>query len=210
MELNEKKPRKRIKTKYNYEEIITKYQTGQYSLGQLSKMYGISKCTLSEYIKKHEIEKSEHAPNAINHLSLGFSELAKINGENKPNEQISLIVEETLNIVKSKNPIFAKTLQALSSQLLNKAFAMLEKSTTTKELNDISNVMQKVNDTLQVIPKAPLIALQNNIQNNLQQNNNNGKSNSNLKEDIKINIEFVETKQKKQKENEIIDIEVKD
>lgn len=208
MELNEKKPRKRIKTKYNYEEIITKYQTGQYSFGQLSKMYGISKSTLSEYIKKHEIEKSEHAPNAINHLSLGFSELAKINGENKPNEQISLIVEETLNIVKSKNPIFAKTLQALSSQLLNKAFAMLEKSTTTKELNDISNVMQKVNDTLQVIPKAPLIALQNNIQNN--QLNAKGSLDSDKKDDFNINIEFVESKQKKEKENEIIDIEVKD
>lgn len=206
MELNEKKPKRRNKTKTPYDEIIVKYQTGQYSLGQLSKMYGVGKSTLSEYLSNHNIIKSEHAPNAINHLSKGFAELELLKSE-KNSEQL---VQETLSIVRERNPQFARTLQELSSKLLDRAFIMLEQTTTPAELNQLGSVMQKVNDTLQVIPKAPLIALQNNIQNNLQQNNNNGKSNSNLKEDIKINIEFVEPKQKKQKENEIIDIEVKE
>lgn len=201
-----KKPRKKYKTKYNYDEIGLKYQTGQFTLGQLCKMYGIGKSTLSEYLSTHGYIKSEHSEQAISHLSRGFAELELLKNE-KNSEQL---IQETLRIVRERNPQFARTLQELSSRLLDKAFLMLEEATSPSELNQIGSVMQKVNDTLQVIPKAPLINLQNNIQNNTQTNIKNGGNGVSIerKEDFNININFVENKNKDKKEKiDIIDVE---
>lgn len=185
------KERKKKKTKYNYDEIRIKYETGQYSLSQLAKIYGVAKSTLSEYFKEHAVYKSEHAPNAIASLTRGFNELEMIATENKPEHIRAKIREEVLDIVSKKNPVFAKTLQALASQLLNKSFEMLERSKTPGELNNIANIMQKVNETLQVIPKTPSTQIA--IQNNQNIQNNVGGDGSKQKRDIRLIV--VDTKE---------------
>lgn len=195
------------KSKIPYDEIIAKYQTGEYSLGKLSKMYGVGKSTLSEYISKHKLSKSEHAPNAILSLSKGFQELASVKSEQKSEHEKELIVNEVLEIVKKKSPMFAKTLQVLGSQLLNKSFEMLENSKSTSDLTNIANVMQKVNDTLQVIPKQPTQAQQINIHN--QNANILGNSQStNTKELPPLKIVNINNKEELEKAREIIHGEI--
>lgn len=185
------KEKRKKKTKYDYDEIRIKYETGQYSLSQLAKIYGVAKSTLSEYFKEHSVYKSEHAPNAIASLTRGFNELEMISTENKPEHIRAKIREEVLDIVSKKNPVFAKTLQALASQLLNKSFEMLERSKTPGELNNIANIMQKVNETLQVIPKTPSTQIA--IQNNQNIQNNVGTDGGKQKRDIRLIV--VDTKE---------------
>ena len=184
-----KKERKKFnKTKRDYSEIVTKYQTGLYTLGQLSKMYGIPKSTLSEHLSKHKIEKSEHAPNAVGLITQGFNELEAIKNENKPNTQIESIINETIEIIKEKNPQFAKGFQALSALIIKRGSEILQRDNiSSNDLEKVSKAMSNVNDTLGVIPKMPTIAQQFNF----GVKNNNKKAQLNHNKEIKVNIEVV-------------------
>lgn len=155
-----------------YNEIIPKYQTGQYSITQLSKEYNISKSTLSEYIKRENVRINEQAKEAINALDSGLKGLNKIINEqiNEQSEQPlisqnnTLIVDEVISIVKDRNPQFAHMFQNLSARVLKMSDELLRNGVTnTKDLKNITSAMKDINDTLQVIPKPPAFAQQINI-----------------------------------------------
>ncbi len=103
-----------------YDEIMAKYQTGQYSISKLAKEYNVGKSRLSEYINKNNVRVSEQAIHTINTLNSGFSALQKMVSEQvseRPKEtqntelieyqsNNTLIVNEVIEIVKKKNPLF--------------------------------------------------------------------------------------------------------
>lgn len=164
-----------------YDEIIVKYQTGQYSINQLAKEYNVAKGGLSKYIKENNIRINEHATQAVNHLNKGFSTLEKIinehdlkineHSQNTQNTEIieyqnnnTLIVDEVIKIVKDKNPHFAYMFQNLSGKILQISNNLLNNGISdTKDLKNITSAMKDINDTLQVIPKPPAFAQQINI-----------------------------------------------
>lgn len=161
-----------------YNQIIAKYQTGQYSITKLSKEYNVSKSTLSEYIKRNNIGVSEQAEQAINHLNKGFSELSKIvseqDSEHSKNVEIinpTLVVGEVLDVVKKNNPKLLNALQTISVKVLKECDIFLNNGVeSTKDLKNITSALKDINDTFQVIPKPPAIAQQFNF--NKQQDNN--------------------------------------
>ena len=169
-----------------YDEIMAKYQTGQYSISQLAKEYNVGKSRLSEYINKNNVRVSEQALHTINTLNKGFSALEKMVSEQvseRPKEtqntelieyqsNNTLIVNEVIEIVKKKNPQFANIFQNLSGKILKISNDLLDSGITdTKDLKNITSAMKDINDTLQVIPKPPAFAQQINI--NKEVNNNN-------------------------------------
>ena len=169
-----------------YDEIMAKYQTGQYSISQLAKEYNVGKSCLSEYINKNNVRVSEQAIHTINTLNSGFSALEKMVSEQvseRPKEtqntelieyqsNNTLIVNEVIEIVKKKNPQFANIIQNLSGKILKISNDLLDSGITdTKDLKNITSAMKDINDTLQVIPKPPAFAQQINI--NKEVNNNN-------------------------------------
>ena len=90
-----------------------------------------------------------------------------------------------IEIVREKNPQFAKGFQAISSLILKRSAELLQKEgVTSTDIANISKAMGNVNDTLGVIPKLPTIAQQINI---------NGKSTEANKQDktIDLDIKFV-------------------
>lgn len=169
-----------------YDEIMAKYQTGQYSISQLAKEYNVGKSRLSEYINKNNVRVSEQAIHTINTLNSGFSTLEKMVSEQvseRPKEtqntelieyqgNNTLIVNEVIEIVKKRNPAFASIFQNLSGKILKISNDLLDSGITdTKDLKNITSAMKDINDTLQVIPKPPAFAQQINI--NKEVNNNN-------------------------------------
>lgn len=169
-----------------YDEIMAKYQTGQYSISKLAKEYNVGKSRLSEYINKNNVRVSEQAIHTINTLNSGFSALEKMVSEQvseRPKEtqntelieyqsNNTLIVNEVIEIVKKKNPQFANIFQNLSGKILKISNDLLDSGITdTKDLKNITGAMKDINDTLQVIPKPPAFAQQINI--NKEANNNN-------------------------------------
>ena len=181
-----------------YDEIMAKYQTGQYSISKLAKEYNVGKSRLSEYINKNNVRVSEQAIHTINTLNSGFSALQKMVSEQVPerpketqNTELieyqsnnTLIVNEVIEIVKKKNPQFANIFQNLSGKILKISNDLLDSGiTNTKDLKNITSAMKDINDTLQVIPKPPAFAQQINI---------NKEANNTSKEFVKtIEVEIV-------------------
>ena len=182
-----------------YDEIMAKYQTGQYSISKLAKEYNVGKSRLSEYINKNNVRVSEQAIHTINTLNSGFSALQKMVSDQVPerpketqNTELieyqsnnTLIVNEVIEIVKKKNPQFANIFQNLSGKILKISNDLLDSGiTNTKDLKNITSAMKDINDTLQVIPKPPAFAQQINI----NKENNNINNNKEFVKHIEVEI----------------------
>lgn len=149
-------------------EIIAKYQTGQYSITTLSKQYNISKSSLSEYFSKNNIRVSERAEHAIKSINAGLISLTDIACEQTEHTATisnpTLVVNEVIEIIKQKNPIFANNFNVIFHKVMQESNKLLDKGITeAKDLKNITSAMKDINDTLQVIPKPPAIAQQINI-----------------------------------------------
>lgn len=149
-------------------EIIAKYQTGQYSITTLSKQYNISKSSLSEYFSKNNIRISEQAEHAIKSINAGLVSLTDIacsqaeHTASIPNP--TLVVNEVIEIIKQKNPIFANNFNVIFHKVMQESNKLLDKGITeAKDLKNITSAMKDINDTLQIVPKPPAIAQQINI-----------------------------------------------
>ena len=185
----------------NMEAIATKYQTGQYGINELARMYKVDKSTISRYIKRHNITINQHAKDAISHLTQGLNEFNEICNNNTLSQQsqhLSIseienahknsvnLANEVIEIVREKNPQFAKGFQAISSLILKRSAELLQKDgVTSQDLTNVSRAMTNINQTLGVIPQMPTIAQQINI---------NGKGTEANKKDntrIDLDIKFV-------------------
>lgn len=164
------------KPKYAYDRVLAMYQTGNYSIRELSKEFNIPRSTLAQFIAEKSVHKNTDAIKAVKALTEGANALERLknpvtydknqNTDTLPQIRIvdnTLVLEEVINIIKTKNPIFAKTLQSFSSKLLMRAFEMLEVADKPSDLNQLAGVIEKLNNTLQIIPKPPAIAQQFNF-----------------------------------------------
>lgn len=185
----------------DWDDISLKYQTGEFGVSELAKRYGVNKSSVSKFIKKNNLLPNENAKAAISEISRGLNHLqevanadaeiiAKATKGNATNADEVAILEngeikkatfgnygladEVLNIIKDKNPQFARAIQGLGAKLINRTRELLDAPTITAgDINNLASAVSKVNDTLGVFPKAPSIA---------QQFNFNQKSGENSKE----------------------------
>ena len=204
-------------TKEQYKEMCLKYQTGEFTLTELSKMYKIDKGNLSKYFKKHGIQVNLQAQKAIKDFTSGFNSLNQVltrenttittdtntdimaNNENLPknnttfgiSENSLALANEVIDIVKRKNPQFATAFQGLSAMMINKSKEILQgDKVTSSDINNIAGAMSKMNDTLGVFPKMPTIAQQFNFNDKKQDNINENKE----PKIIDVNLNFIDNK----------------
>lgn len=98
------------------------------------------------------------------------------------------VYDEVLDILRSKNPILAKNISALVAKVMVRANEMLDKSDmTSRELKDVTDSLEKINNIMQIIPKTqPMIAQQINIDTKEKQTKDFME-----KQNIKVNVEFI-------------------
>lgn len=168
----------------NMYNAILDYQTGQYSLCEVAKKWKIDKATLSRHFKKNNTTINQHAKNAIEYTNKGIYELGELIKEPEIKQQLlenasSPLVDEVLHIIRSQNPQFARGFQAISTLILERSHDILtQEKITSGDLSNVSKAIANINDTLQVVPKAPSIAQQFNFN---QQNNKKEKDTLNIK-----------------------------
>lgn len=158
--------------KNNYDKAIAHYCVTDDSCRETAKIFNIPKSSFHDYINRYQITKNPDAISAIDNLNKGFSSIEKLqnralqNSESNPDKSginPSLVVSEVLEIVKTKHPAFARSMQGFASKLLMKGFEALEKAKDPRDLNQLACMLEKINNTLQVIPKPPAIAQQFNF-----------------------------------------------
>ena len=147
-----------------YEEIMTKYQTGLYTVEELSKEYKVRKSLINNYIKKHNVKIISEAHKAISDFKRGFSEVSKIaNSDSLQIVNPTLLVDEIFDIVKKHNPKFASDFNIIFKKIIKASSNILEGDVDSRDIKNITSAFRDMNDVLQVIPKPPAIAQQINI-----------------------------------------------
>lgn len=161
------------KSKIDFEPMVVEWLTSNKSINSIAKENNIDESTLRKYLKVNKITKNPNVSEAISSLDRGLQNLAEIQSSESfgllPQEKAErlgmLIQQEIIEIVRAKNPEFARSLQVISAKVIKKTNELLDTEiNTTRELKDVTAIMKDINDTLQVIPKPASINQQINIE----------------------------------------------
>ncbi|EDP2938666.1 hypothetical protein GJ234_07640 [Campylobacter jejuni] len=198
----------------SYNQAMQDYFMGKGSISELAKKYKINRSGLSTAINSTkeincinvgDVPLKEFATSTKETILAGINNLETL--KNSTEVMHRNIAENIMEEIKATNLKTAKYIQLIGSKLLQDFEKELEFLRENGALNldrisDSFEALDKANKVLG-LPKAPLIAVQNNIQNN--QLNSKGSLDSAKKHDFNININFI--KAKKKKDDDIIDVE---
>lgn len=189
---------------------VKDYFLGKGNITQLAKAYNIDRSGLHRAIKSTETDKihtnSTDLKTAITQTKDAlFSSVDNLRAlktsENKIHNAIAEDLEDELKAYARDDFKLIRTLTKKSLVDFHKATEELR----DKGEMDLDNInksllaLRTANQIIGIPNKAPLVAIQNNIQNNTQTNNN-------KESDLKININVIQPPKKK-KESEIIEVE---
>ena len=114
-------------------------------------------------------------------------------------------LEKTLHTLENSHGILAHQVIQVSSRALKKSYELLGDIQSAEELADITKSLKSITDALGIMPRTPMVAIQNNVNNT--DNQNGGKK-------LEINVNFIQSTQSgadEKKENKTpIDVEVID
>ena len=204
------------KTKFDYLPLFKAYESGEMSVAEISRKYNINRTSFFNCYKRYKEKIDSNIAEAEHHLDKGLkafeNAVTNINNqkkeaENKKGQERELLLkqaeankqqlERTINTLENSHGILAHQIIQVSSRGLKKAFELLGDTHSAQELADITKSLKSITDALGIMPRQPMVAIQNNI-------NNQGGANADKK--LEINVNFIKPKNK---DDEIIDVETK-
>lgn len=205
------------KTKFDYFPLFKAYENGEMSVAEISRKYNINRTSFFNCYKRYKEKIDSNIAEAEHHLDKGLkafeNAVTNINNqkkeaENKKGQEREILLkqaeankqqlERTLNTLENSHGILAHQIIQVSSRGLKKAFELLGDTSSAQELADITKSLKSITDALGIMPRQPMVAIQNNINQNLKNNRNNN---------VEVKVEFINAK--KNKDDEIIDVEAK-
>ncbi len=127
--------------KIDWTPILADYQTGQYSLNQLSKKHNVSKGALSYRLKEIDTSLIEQSNAVIKGFDDSIEQLEQLRLNNPQ------VAEKVIDIVTQKHPEFKKAMIALSGKLFNRMLKIADEA-TANEIPQLAKGMQTITDTL--------------------------------------------------------------
>ena len=211
------------KTKFDYLPLFKAYENGM-SVAEISRKYNINRTSFFNCYKRYKEKLDSNIAEAELHLHKGLKafEDAVININNqkreaenkKGQERESLLkqaeankqqLEKTLNTLENSHGILAHQVIQVSSRALKKSYELLGDIQSAEELADITKSLKSITDALGIMPRTPMVAIQNNV--NSTDNQNGGKK-------LEINVNFIHSTQsgadEKKESKNAIDVEVID
>ena len=204
------------KTKFDYLPLFKAYENGEMSVAEISRKYNINRTSFFNCYKRYKEKIDTNIAEAEHHLDKGLkafeNAVTNINNQKKEAEakkgqerEILLKqaeankqqLERTINTLENSHGILAHQIIQVSSRGLKKAFELLGDTHSAQELADITKSLKSITDALGIMPRQPMVAIQNNI-------NNQGGANSDKK--LEISVNFIKPKNK---DDEIIEVEAK-
>ena len=208
------------KTKIDYLPLFEKYERGELTATQIAKDYGLNRSSFIQCYNRYKAGLDENISNTAEHLDKGLTALrqAQENIKAKETEAETLTGEKRERVLREARA----NRQALMSSLdiLEKHHGALAQAAISvvgkgiKKANDLLDIVESPSEYAAIMsglkssvdsiglfqkPKAPLVAIQNNVNSETGANNK--------KKDFEIKINFLHNKQEKKKD-EVIDAEV--
>lgn len=204
------------KTKFDYLPLFKAYENGEMTVAEISRKYNINRTSFFNCYKRYKEKIDSNIAEAEHHLDKGLkafeNAVTNINNqkkeaENKKGQEREILLkqaeankqqlERTLNTLENSHGILAHQIIQVSSRGLKKAFELLGDTSSAQELADITKSLKSITDALGIMPRQPMVAIQNNI-------NNQGGANNDKK--LEISVNFIKPKNK---DDEIIEVEAK-
>lgn len=202
------------KTKFDYLPLFKAYENGDMSVAEISRKYNINRTSFFNCYKRYKEKLDSNIAEAEHHLDKGLrafeNAVTNINNqkkeaENKKGQEREILLkqaeankqqlERTINTLENSHGILAHQIIQVSSKGLTKAFELLGDTHSAQELADITKSLKSITDALGIMPRQPMVAIQNNI-------NNQGGANSDKK--LEISVNFIKPKNK---DDDIIEVE---
>lgn len=205
------------KTKFDYLPLFKAYENGEMTVAEISRKYNINRTSFFNCYKRYKEKIDSNIAEAEHHLDRGLkafeNAVTNINNqkkeaENKKGQEREILLkqaeankqqlERTINTLENSHGMLAHQIIQVSSKGLTKAFELLGDTHSAQELADITKSLKSITDALGIMPRQPMVAIQNNI-------NNQGGANSDKK--LEISVNFLNSKEKKEniQEAEVID-----
>lgn len=205
------------KTKFDYLPLFKAYENGEMSVAEISRKYNINRTSFFNCYKRYKEKIDTNIAEAEHHLDKGLkafeNAVTNINNQKreaetkKGQEREWLLreaeankqqLERTINTLENSHGMLAHQIIQVSSKGLTKAFELLGDTHSAQELADITKSLKSITDALGIMPRQPMVAIQNNI-------NNQGGANSDKK--LEISVNFLNAKESKENitEAEVID-----
>lgn len=208
------------KTKIDYLPLFEKYERGELTATQIAKDYGLNRSSFIQCYNRYKAGLDENISNTAEHLDKGLTALrqAQENIKAKETEAETLTGEKreralrearanrqalmsSLDILERHHGALAQAAISVVGKGIKKANDLLDIVESPSEYAAIMSGLKSSVDSIGLFPrpKAPLVAIQNNI-------NADAKSDSD-KKPFEVKINFLNSKQEKKKD-EVIDAEV--
>ena len=205
------------KTKFDYLPLFKAYENGEMSVAEISRKYNINRTSFFNCYKRYKEKIDSNIAAAEHHLDKGLkafeNAVTNINNqkreaETKKGQEREILLkqaeankqqlERTINTLENSHGILAHQIIQVSSKGLTKAFELLGDTHSAQELADITKSLKSITDALGIMPRQPMVAIQNNI-------NSQGGANSDKK--LEISVNFLNAKENKEniQEAEVID-----
>lgn len=208
------------KTKIDYLPLFQKYERGELTATQIAKDYGLNRSSFIQCYNRYKTGLDENISNTAEHLDKGLTALrqAQENIKAKETEAETLTGEKrekalrearanrqalmsSLDILERHHGALAQAAISVVGKGIKKANDLLDIVESPSEYAAIMSGLKSSVDSIGLFqkPKAPLVAIQNNVNSETGANNK--------KKDFEIKINFLHNKQEKKKD-EVIDAEV--
>lgn len=205
------------KTKFDYLPLFKAYENGEMSVAEISRKYNINRTSFFNCYKRYKEKIDSNIAEAGHYLDKGLkafeNAVTNINkqkreAESKKGQERDWLLREaeankqqlerTINTLENSHGMLAHQIIQVSSKGLTKAFELLGDTHSAQELADITKSLKSITDALGIMPRQPMVAIQNNI-------NNQGGANSDKK--LEISVNFLNAKESKENitEAEVID-----
>ena len=205
------------KTKFDYLPLFKAYENGEMSVAEISQKYNKNRTSFFNCYKRYKEKIDSNIAEAEHHLDKGLkafeNAVTNINNqkkeaENKKGQEREILLkqaeankqqlERTINTLENSHGILAHQIIQVSSRGLKKAFELLGDTHSAQELADITKSLKSITDALGIMPRQPMVAIQNNI---------NNQSGANNDKKLEISVNFIKPKNK---DDEIIEVEAAD
>ena len=206
------------KTKIDYLPLFEKYERGELTATQIAKDYGLNRSSFIQCYNRYKAGLDENISNTAEHLDKGLTALrqAQENIKAKETEAETLTGEKreralrearanrqalmsSLDILERHHGALAQAAISVVGKGIKKANDLLDIVESPSEYAAIMSGLKSSVDSIELFPRNPLVAIQNNINNNTETESK--------KKDFEIKINFLNSKQEKKKD-EVIDAEV--
>lgn len=203
------------KTKFDYLPLFKAYENGM-PVAEIAKRYNINRTSFFNCYKRYKEKLDTNIAEAEHHLDKGLkafeNAVTNINNqkreaEKKKGQEREILLkqaeankqqlEKTLHTLENSHGILAHQVIQVASKGLKKSYELLGDIHSAQELEQITKSLKSITDALGIMPRQPMVAIQNNV-------NSNGGANSDKK--LEISVNFINAKDKENiQEAEVID-----